>query len=148
MMMAMVHAVESILDPPHARSRLMETEPLNMEPGTPWFLNQVVSGIYGGTPRQLLAECQEVEHRLGRPDVRPKNLSRTSDIDIIVFGNYQVDEQNLTIPHPALVHRRFCLEGLNDLCPDLVVPGIGKTANSLLTDAAFSVRDQIIRFID
>ncbi len=50
---------------------------------------------------------------------------RTIDLDLLVYGDSVVDEPGLTVPHPRLAERRFALEPLAELAPELVIPGAG-----------------------
>jgi len=80
------------------------------------FLNMVVKGDTPFSPRKTLEICQEVEGKLGR--VRKKRWGpRTIDIDIIFFGDYQVDEEGLQIPHPRFRERAFVLVPLKEIAP-------------------------------
>jgi len=76
------------------------------------------------SPRELLGRLLTIEGRLGR--VRDERFGpRTIDLDLLVYGDAVVAEPGLTVPHPRLHERRFALEPLADLAPDLVVPGRG-----------------------
>jgi 2-amino-4-hydroxy-6-hydroxymethyldihydropteridine diphosphokinase len=79
--------------------------------------------------RELLELLLEIERDLGR--VRgdgPRFGPRTIDLDLLVYGADAVDEDGLEVPHPRLHERRFVLEPLAELDPDLVVPGRGKVS--------------------
>jgi len=72
-----------------------------------------------------------VERRLGRERIGPRFGPRTIDVDLLVYGDRIVDEPGLTVPHPRLAERRFALEPLADLDPELVLPG-GRRVGDLL----------------
>jgi 2-amino-4-hydroxy-6-hydroxymethyldihydropteridine diphosphokinase len=147
LMRAMQDGLADVLAPPLGLSPLMETEPLGMPAGTGWFLNRVVRGQYQGSAPQLLMQCQAIEKALGRTG-KGANLSRTADIDILLFGSDLIDLQNLTIPHPAIPQRRYCLEGLAHLVPQLVHPRLHRTFDELCRQMPSEVRNQQLRFID
>ena len=106
-----------------AVSQLRETEPVGpVEQGL--FLNGAVLVTTRLPPRELVERLLAVEQRLGR--VRKERFGpRTIDLDLLVYGEQVIDEPGLTIPHPRLHERRFALDPLADLAPDLVIPGRG-----------------------
>jgi 2-amino-4-hydroxy-6-hydroxymethyldihydropteridine diphosphokinase len=118
--------LHEVLEPPLTRSRLMETAPVGVQEDQPWYYNCIVSGWYDASPQQLLAACQTIENDLGRERPFPK-APRTADIDILLFGTMIVQTPELIIPHPLLARRRFCLEGLREIGPDLWVPQFDMT---------------------
>lgn len=95
------------------QSRVMETEPWGVR-DQPRFLNQVVEAEWTGTPRQLLAAVKAVEREGGRQATRRWG-PRVIDVDILLFGDVCVAEDDLVIPHPRIAERDFVLEGLRDL---------------------------------
>jgi 2-amino-4-hydroxy-6-hydroxymethyldihydropteridine diphosphokinase len=106
-----------------AVSSLRETEPVGPVEQGP-FLNGAVQMATELPPRELLERLLDVEQRLGR--VRLERFGpRTIDLDLLVYGDEVVDEPGLTLPHPRLHERRFALEPLAELAPDLTVPGRG-----------------------
>ncbi|GAB4226069.1 MAG: 2-amino-4-hydroxy-6-hydroxymethyldihydropteridine diphosphokinase [Acidobacteriota bacterium] len=118
---------------PLAASPVVETDPVGGPPGQPRYLNQVVSCPVGAAPapRALLALCLAIERAHGRVR-RERWAARTLDIDLLFFGDRVVDEPGLVIPHPRLADRRFVLEPLVALHPELVHPVLGLTARELL----------------
>jgi 2-amino-4-hydroxy-6-hydroxymethyldihydropteridine diphosphokinase len=108
-----------------AVSTLRETEPVGYL-GQPNFLNGAVRIETELRPRELLERLLAIESRLGR--VRgegPRFGPRTIDLDLLVYGDETIDEPGLTVPHPRLAERRFALEPLAELAPDLEIPGLG-----------------------
>jgi len=83
------------------------------------FLNMVVGGETRLNPAETLRVCQEIEHELGR--VRTIHWGpRTLDLDILFFGERQVEDEQLQIPHPRLRERAFVLIPLQEIAPLLV----------------------------
>jgi 2-amino-4-hydroxy-6-hydroxymethyldihydropteridine diphosphokinase len=110
-------------------SQLRETDPVGVV-DQPRFLNGVVALETSLSPRELLDLLLEVERALGR--VRTERWGpRTVDLDLLVYGDEAVDEPGLRVPHPRLGDRRFALEPLAELAPDLVVPGLGRVGEAL-----------------
>jgi 2-amino-4-hydroxy-6-hydroxymethyldihydropteridine diphosphokinase len=86
-------------------------------------------------PRQLFQRIQRVEREMGRQRRIPKG-PRLIDIDILLYGNAVVKTDDLEIPHPRLADRRFVLEPLAELAPDLRHPVARKTVRELLAEVA------------
>jgi 2-amino-4-hydroxy-6-hydroxymethyldihydropteridine diphosphokinase len=100
-------------------SPLYETEPVGGPEGQGPYLNVVVELSTGDTPRQLLERCRALEAAAGR--VRRVHWGpRTLDADVLWVQGCEVDEPDLTVPHPRLWERRFVVQPLADLAPDLV----------------------------
>jgi 2-amino-4-hydroxy-6-hydroxymethyldihydropteridine diphosphokinase len=113
-----------------AVSELRDTEPVGPVE-QPRFLNGAVRLTTELSPQELLERLLAIEQRLGR--VRNERFGpRTIDLDLLVYGDAIVDEPGLTVPHPRLHERRFALEPLAELAPDLVIPGRGPVS-ALLT---------------
>jgi 2-amino-4-hydroxy-6-hydroxymethyldihydropteridine diphosphokinase len=112
-----------------AVSQLRETEPVGVAE-QPLFLNGAVALDTSLSPRELLDRLLEIERRLGRVrDVRWG--PRLVDLDLLVYGDRQVDEPGLRVPHSRLHERRFALEPLAELDPDLEIPGYGPMSDLL-----------------
>jgi 2-amino-4-hydroxy-6-hydroxymethyldihydropteridine diphosphokinase len=111
-------------------SRLRETAPVgNVD--QPEFLNGAVALETSLSARELLDALLRVERELGRVRDGTRWGPRTIDLDLLVYGDEIVDEPGLRVPHPRVHERRFALEPLAELEPDLEIPGHGK-ASALL----------------
>ena len=106
-----------------AVSRLRETDPVGVVDQPP-FLNGVARLETALRPRELLDTLLAVELGLGR-ERHERWGPRTIDLDLLLYGDELIDEPGRTVPHPRLHERRFALEPLAELDPDLVVPGRG-----------------------
>ena len=103
-----------------AVSHLYETDPMGGPPGQGSYLNCVVELRTVRTPRELLAVAQAAEAAARR--LRTQRWGpRTLDVDVLLVGDDQVDEPDLTVPHPRMWERGFVLVPLADLAPELVI---------------------------
>ncbi|MDB6077330.1 MAG: 7 8-dihydro-6-hydroxymethylpterin-pyrophosphokinae hppk [Akkermansiaceae bacterium] len=102
---------------------IYQTEPVNCPPDSPDFYNTVVEIDYSGSPHDLLDATQAIEFHLGRQAAAERNAPRIIDVDILYFGAEQLSGGILEIPHPRLLSRRFVLQPLADIRPDLILPG-------------------------
>jgi 2-amino-4-hydroxy-6-hydroxymethyldihydropteridine diphosphokinase len=123
-------------------SRVYETEPQELR-AQPWFLNLVAEAETRLFPLQLLHAIHRVEQRLGRRRMVEKG-PRTIDIDILLFGGFVVATDELQIPHPRMAGRRFVLEPLAELAPDLRHPVTHQSVREMLE----AVRDQGVRRLE
>lgn len=114
---------------------LYETSPVDCPEGSPPFLNTVIEIESHLPPHSLLSHTQEIEKSLGRPskDTRLSNAPRPVDIDLLYADEILLETASLTIPHPRLHLRRFVLQPLADIRPNLVLPGFTETTSRLLT---------------
>jgi len=136
----------SNVSPPIVSSPVYETEPVDCEPGAGKFLNAVVEFEYQGDPATLLEQLIRIEEALGRKRDHPKNVSRIIDIDLLYCGDQVVDTGQLQLPHPRIYSRKFVLQPLADIRPDLVLPGMKKTIRKLLEELDESV--EVVRVAD
>jgi 2-amino-4-hydroxy-6-hydroxymethyldihydropteridine diphosphokinase len=107
-----------------AVSSFRETEPVGYV-DQPRFLNAAAAVETELDARGLLDALLAVEQGLGRTREGPRFGPRTIDLDLLLFGDAEVDEPGLTVPHPRLHERAFVLEPLTELDPEMVVPGRG-----------------------
>ena len=112
-----------------------QTAPVACPDGSPDFLNTVIDFPFAGPPRELLAAAMAIERRLGRVRTE-RNGPRTLDADLLYLGDVIVSEPDLELPHPRLHLRRFVLEPLHDIRPDLVLPGRDHTVAEWLAAAS------------
>lgn len=98
----------------------------------PWFLNLVAEAETDLLPMRLLQCCQQIERALGRRRTLMEKGPRIIDIDILLHGRAIVDTPQLVIPHPSLHERRFVLEPLAELAPQLKHPVLNKSMRDLL----------------
>ncbi len=108
-----------------AVSSVYETQPMGVVE-QPDFLNGVACFVGELTPYKVLEACLEVETQGGRQrSVRWG--PRTIDLDLLLYGEREINEPKLTVPHPRMSERRFVLLPLAELAPDAVIPGSRKT---------------------
>jgi 2-amino-4-hydroxy-6-hydroxymethyldihydropteridine diphosphokinase len=113
-----------------AVSTLRETDPVGLLE-QPRFLNGAAAVETELGPRELLDRLLAVEQELGRTRGGERFGPRTIDLDLLVYGERQVDEPGLTVPHPRLAERRFAVEPLAELDPELEIPGRGRVSDLL-----------------
>ena len=128
--------LQAFSDRPVRKSSLWQTSPVNCPPGSPLFVNAVVNLVPRAdeTPESLLAKLRALERESGRQSKTIPNEPRPLDLDLIVFGAETRNLPALILPHPRAHLRRFVLQPLNEIAPDLVLPGGRKTVAELLVD--------------
>ena len=117
---------------PILSSVIYETEPMDCERGASKFLNAIVEFDYEDDPVELLERLVRIEESLGRKRDHQRNVSRTIDIDLLYCGDCQIDNERLHLPHPRMHLRKFVLQPLTDIRPDLILPGQARTIADLL----------------
>ena len=123
-------AVRELGDAPAVRvlgvSALIDTEPVGVV-GQPRFLNGVAAVETELTARDLLDLLLRVERGLGRTrEEAAPHGPRTIDLDLLLYGDEEIDEPGLTVPHPRLHEREFVLGPLAEVAPGIEVPGKGR----------------------
>jgi 2-amino-4-hydroxy-6-hydroxymethyldihydropteridine diphosphokinase len=112
------------------RSDWYLTKPVGVK-GQDWYVNGVVSISTKIPALDLLQRLLAIESDMGR--VRRKRWeSRIIDLDILLYGHEIINEKDLTVPHPLMHLRKFVLEPLVQLAPDLIHPSLGVTMAELL----------------
>lgn len=95
----------------------------------PDFVNAVARLTTGLPPHDLLDQLQRVEHEAGRVRTGERWGPRTLDLDLLVYGERELRDERLTVPHPGIGERAFVAVPLADLQPDLVIPGLGRVGS-------------------
>lgn len=111
-----------------------QTPPLDCPPGSPDFLNTVVEIGFEGSGHQLLELTRAIEQQLGRVRGPEHNAPRTIDLDLLYLGDAQINDDALVLPHPRIFARRFVLQPLADIRPELVLPGSTRSISEALRD--------------
>ena len=129
-------ALEKFSDQPALRSSFWRSEPVDCPPGSPDFVNVVVAikPSPTDTPENLLGKLQAIERQLGRGPKQIDNEPRPIDLDLIAFGNHQISNEYLTVPHPRAHLRKFVVGPLAEIVPDFKAPGWVGEASSLLAN--------------
>ena len=112
-----------------ASAPLYETEPVGVKPEYRYlaFLNTVLIVVGDFPPAEWRRVTAQIEDGLGRVRSADKFAPRTLDIDVLYVGDQCCDDGGLIIPHPRWAQRRFVLQPLADVRPDLVLPGVKQT---------------------
>jgi 2-amino-4-hydroxy-6-hydroxymethyldihydropteridine diphosphokinase len=127
-------------------SPVYETDAIGCEPGAGKFLNTVLELEFDGDPTELLEELIGVEESLGRNRNHSRNVSRKIDIDLLYADDLNVQNERLQLPHPRLHLRKFVLQPLANIRPDLVLPNQTTTVRKLLAQVQDSTK--VIRFAE
>ena len=119
-------------------SSVYSSEAQQMANSTPSFLNQAIKVETRLRPLELLTALEKIEQAFGRTD-KGKQLSRTIDLDILLYDTEIVNTKRLTIPHPELLNRTFALIPLIEIDPRLVHPLTGRRLKDYLNDEDFKL---------
>jgi 2-amino-4-hydroxy-6-hydroxymethyldihydropteridine diphosphokinase len=114
------------------QSAIYETSPVDCEAGAQNFYNAVIEIGFEKSPAELLAALQAIEESLGRERNHPRSVSRTIDLDLLYCGSEERADHQLHLPHPRMTERKFVLQPLCDIAPDLRLPGQTKNVGELL----------------
>lgn len=133
-LLAAMERLQMFSDEPLLKSSLWKSTPVNCPPGSPNFANAVVGLVPHAeeTPESLLEKLQALEKEFGRQPKLVLNEPRPLDLDLIAFGQEKRTSHFLTVPHPRALERKFVLQPLVEIAPDLVFPGQTKTVKVLL----------------
>jgi 2-amino-4-hydroxy-6-hydroxymethyldihydropteridine diphosphokinase len=126
--------LQTFSDAPILKSSLWQTAPVDCPPGSPPFVNAVVGLVPrpDETPETLIAKLQSLEKASGRVAKKILNEPRPLDLDLIAFGNETRHSESLILPHPRAAQRRFVLQPLAEIAPDLILPGQCESVAALL----------------
>jgi len=138
--------LENFSDETILKSSLWQTTPVDCPPDSPKFVNAVIGLIpkQNETPESLLIKLRGLEKESGRAPKMVLNEPRPLDLDLIAFGNETRNSAELVLPHPRAHLRRFVLQPLSEIAPDLILPDQSKTVLQLL--AGFSSDEMLTRF--
>ena len=133
------HHIETAIDllMPHLRQALvssfLDTEPEGVSDEQPRYLNAALVGEAQLLPPAMLKRLLSIEEQLGR--TRPYwGAPRIIDLDLILYGDVQLREPGIQVPHPRFRERKFVLGPLNEIAPELVDPVTGKTIGELYAE--------------
>ena len=133
---AAILQLQTLSDQPLTKSALWQSTPVDCPAGSPPFINAVVGLTPGAgeTPESLLAKLQALEAEFGRQPKKMLNEPRPLDLDLLAFGSQTRSTPGLVLPHPRAHLRRFVLAPLNEIAPDLLLPGQTKPIHELLAE--------------
>ncbi|MBM4143471.1 MAG: 2-amino-4-hydroxy-6-hydroxymethyldihydropteridine diphosphokinase [Lentisphaerae bacterium] len=129
------------------QARVWETDPVDAAPAhrDALFLNTVLLVETPLPPPDLAAALRAVEERAGRVRKADRNAPRTIDVDIVYAGGLRLATAELSIPHPRWSERRFVVQPLADVRPDLVLPGADRTVREILEGLPDTPRAALFR---
>ncbi|HVU26338.1 MAG TPA: 2-amino-4-hydroxy-6-hydroxymethyldihydropteridine diphosphokinase [Verrucomicrobiae bacterium] len=135
--------LQKFSDEPIRKSSLWQTSPVNCPPDSPKFVNAVVGFVLqkNETPESLLKKLRELEIEFGREPKKILNEPRPLDLDLVAFGNEIRNSLELILPHPRAHLRKFVLQPLSEIAPELILPNQTKTVSQLLAEIS---SDEII----
>jgi 2-amino-4-hydroxy-6-hydroxymethyldihydropteridine diphosphokinase len=118
-------------------SSVYETDPVG--PAQPDFLNAVLEIDTDLSALEILRRLKAIEERLGRLP-RERWGPREIDLDLLVYGDRALDEEDVRVPHPEIANRAFVLVPLDEIAPDLEAPGLGAVRSLLARTGREGVR--------
>ena len=127
-----------------ATSGIYVSEAVDMPPGSPSFLNQVIMADYKYLPHELLNAVEIIEKSMGRSG-KGQKMPRNIDIDILLFGQEIIETDRLSVPHRELLNRSFAMVPLLQVEPGIVHPVTGRPVSEFLTDED---REKVILYKD
>jgi len=126
--------LETLSRKPLLRSSLWQTTPVNCPPGSPTFVNAVVAlyPLPDENSWSLLTKMLAMEKEFGRRPKQVLNEPRRLDLDLISYGDEISARPEMVLPHPRAHERRFVLQPLNEIAPNLILPGHRRNVAQLL----------------
>jgi len=126
--------LEALSRKPLLRSSLWQTTPVDCPPGSPTFVNAVVAlyPLPDENSWSLLTKMLAMEKEFGRLPKKVINEPRRLDLDLIAFGDEISSRPELVLPHPRAHERRFVLQPLSEIAPNLILSGHRRTVAQLL----------------
>jgi 2-amino-4-hydroxy-6-hydroxymethyldihydropteridine diphosphokinase len=131
------------VDSPDGIASVWESSPVGAGEPQPDYLNTAVRITTTLSPGDLLLACLDVEQDLGRVRAKPGE-ARTIDVDVLLYSDKIVREDPITVPHPRLHERRFVLEPLCEIGPDVVHPVLHHTIGELTQERRRLSRDETL----
>jgi 2-amino-4-hydroxy-6-hydroxymethyldihydropteridine diphosphokinase len=112
-------------------SSYYDTDPVGVPGDQPLFLNAAATGMSTTNARDLLQALLAIERERGRERPFP-GAARTLDLDLVLYGEQVIAAPDLIVPHPRFRERRFVLEPLAEIAPEMIDPVTGLTVRALL----------------
>lgn len=109
----------------------------------PDYINAVATFMIGLAPEALLDALQAIENSHGRVRTGTRWTARTLDLDILLYGDHQIDTERLNVPHPWMKQREFVLYPLYEIAPHLVLPD-----GSSLKECLHGVSDETLQRLE
>ena len=121
-------------------SSLYETPAWGASEAQPDYLNAVLAVSTTLSPLELWQHTSAIEHAHGRARSSEKNAPRTLDIDLLLVDDIVMNTTHLVLPHPRMHLRKFVLQPLLEMSPDIQIPGLGAAADLLAKIAGYDAR--------
>ena len=113
------------------KSKIYQSQPLYNE-NQDFYYNMVVKIDTNLSPIDLLYTLKKTELDIGRKKTKKKNMPREIDLDLLAYGNIEVNSELLSIPHPKIVERKFVLKPWNDIAPNFYLKKYSNNISNLL----------------
>ena len=117
-----------------ATAPIYETAPVDCAEDSPAFFNSVIEMETAAMPPEVLKNLRAIEVEFGRPNAHLRHAPRTVDLDILYADDVALDHPDLILPHPRMTQRRFVMQPLADIRPELILPLQEKAVLQLLQD--------------